>query len=195
MIGVYPVATQLPLDYRYALDAAMTVVAQKSAPVVICTVAELTHEVRQRLPRWSEVGNADVAVWIEPRVDTWQSDLARLTRMLPGDAPLVVIASRPLARLLPERRAWAGQPLGCRIGGITRLARGLARAGFALEARYGIHAPPAAGLSLLGQLMERWGHPELSDRLHFAARLRYCLSGPAAAFATVALFIARKECA
>src|SRR5262249_40688321 len=38
-----------PLDYRYALDAAMPALAGAGPPLVLCNVPELEHEVRQRV--------------------------------------------------------------------------------------------------------------------------------------------------
>jgi hypothetical protein len=132
-------------------------------------------------------------LWVEPRADDWQTELATLAGTLRLGAPLMVIASRPLARLLPERRAWGGQPLGMRPGGIGRLRRALTGVGLALEASYGIHSAAAIGLNILSRPAGRLGRPDLADQLHFAARLRYCTAGPLAALSTVALLIARKS--
>ena len=194
MIGTSSVAALAPLDYRYALDASMAVLGGKAAPTVLCNAPELACEVRQRIPSWGGVERAGAALWVEPLVDTWRAELATLRSALPGDAPLAVIASRPLARLLPERHMWGGRPLGLQPSGIGYLRGALLRAGFRLETVYGIHSALAIWLSLLGRQAERWGYPNVGDRLHFAARLRYCTSGPLAALSTVALLIARKGC-
>jgi hypothetical protein len=193
MLGTHPIASLAPLDYRYALDAAMSVLARKAALAIRCNAPELAGEVYQRIPLRIEARVASAALWIEPLTDTWPAELQALAGALPAGAPLVVVASRPLARLLPERRAWSGQPLGFRPSGIGRLGRALPRAGLALQASYGIHSASSIGLSLLGRQIAHLGHPDLGDRLHFAARLRYCVSGPLAALSTVALLIATKE--
>ena len=192
MIGTLPVAWLAPLDYRYALDAAMAALAGADAPLVRCNVPELVGEVQQRLPD-QVAQTAHGALWVEPLAATWRADLDVLAGALPGGAPLAIVVSRPLARLLPERRAWGGRPLGLRPGGIGRLCRALPRAGFALEASHSVHTPVAIGLNIASRLAERWGRPDLGDRLHAAARLRYGTQGPLAALSTVALLIARKE--
>jgi hypothetical protein len=182
-----------PLEYRYALDAAMPVLASAGPPLVLCNVPELEHEVRQRVAQRAGAARVDAALWVEPLLQSWQVDLAFLSDVLSEGGPLVVVASRPLARTLPERRPWGGRPLGFAPGGVWRLRRALTPAGLTLEGTYGLHAAPAVWLSLLSRLAERWGRPDLGDRLHFAARLRYCASGRLAAWSTVALLVARKE--
>ncbi|HEY3230039.1 MAG TPA: hypothetical protein VGJ87_12525 [Roseiflexaceae bacterium] len=193
MIGTHPMANLAPLDYRYALDSAMPLLAGKTPPILQCNLPELEREVRQRIPDWAGASVVRAGLWIEPLVDTWQAELQALASTLPAGAPLVVVASRPLARLLPERRSWGGQPLGFRPGGIGRLRRGLRGAGLVLEACYGIHSAVAIGLNALSWQMAHLGRPDLGDRIYFAARLRYCAEGPFAMLSTVALLIARKE--
>jgi hypothetical protein len=188
MIGCLPMSALTPLDYRYALDAAMAALPGGVTPLVLCDVPELASEVQQRLSSWIVNGPTMAALW----ANDWRTNLAWLVSRLPVGATLAVIASRPLARLLPERRAWAGNPLGLRRGGIRSFGQTLRRSGFRLEA-YGIHSAHAIGLSLLSQQLTRWGKPDIGDRLHFAARQRYCTTGPLAALSTVALLIARKE--
>jgi hypothetical protein len=193
MIGTHPMSALGPLDYRYALDAAMSALAGAGAPAIRCNIPELAGEVRQRAPRQAETGTATGTLWVEPLDGDWQSELATIADRLPDGAPLVVIASRPLARLLPERRSWGGRPLGMRPGGVARLRRALPQAGFTPPVIYGIHPAPAIGLSLLSRSAASMGYPDLADRLHFAARLRYCAAGPLAALSTVVLLIARKD--
>jgi len=192
MIGTLPMAALAPLEYRYVLDAALPALAGAGEPLVRCNLPALAGEIRQRIPRWS-AADARAALWVEPRTVDWRAELASLAGALPPGAPLVVVASLPLARLLPESRAWGSVALGQQPGGLRRLRRALPRAGFVLEAAHGAHALPAIGLSLLSRIAERLGRPELADRLHFAARLRYCVAGPPVALATVALLLARKE--
>ncbi len=189
MIGVMPIAQLVPLDYRYALDAAMTVLHRQQPVLIRCHSPELEAEIRQRIvpATHKEVRSA---LWVEPSSINWRSELMMLGLVLPVGAPLVIIASQPLARLLPERRDWGGYPLGLTLMGGWHLRRALGDAGFSLTASYGIHSPLAIGLSLLSRQLDRWGWPHLSDRLHFAARLYYCLNGPLAPYATVSLLVA-----
>lgn len=196
MIGTHAIAEQAPLDYRYALDAAMPVLAGRGAPMVRCDAPELWSEVGQRIPLLSTVSPANGALWVEPLAGRWQADLAMLARALSVGAPLVVVASRPLARLLPERGGWGGgsrSALGLRPGGVAQLCRALPTTGLELRASFGVHTVAAIALNLLGRRAERWERPDLADRLGFEARLRYCASGPLAALSTVALLIAWKE--
>jgi len=86
-----------------------------------------------------------------------------------------------------------GGPLGLRPWGLLHLSRALRQAGFVVEESYGVHTMQAIFLNFLSQQVARRGYLALGDRLHFAARLRYCTTGPLAAFATVALLVARKE--
>jgi hypothetical protein len=182
-----------PLDYRYALDASMSVLAGAHRPAVLCNVDELLGEVRQRISGWFDGYGADAALWVEPLADTWQADLAALSQVLPTGSVLAIIASRPLARLLPERQSWSGQPLGIAPGGVGQLQRALTKAGFVVKRNYGFHSAFAIGLNLLSQPFERWRRPDLGDRLHYAARLCYCTRGLLAGMATVSLLLARKD--
>lgn len=189
MIADLPVAALAPLDYRAALDAAMPLLAPSAG--VICNRPELVGEVRQRLPHWQR-GPVAAALWVEPLTATWQADLALLTATLSRQARLVVVASRPLALLLPECRGWPQTGLGATCGGLRRLRAGLRRAGLRTEASYGFHTLQSMVLNLLSARADRLGRPDLADRLHFAARLAYCARGPLAAGATVALLVVRK---
>jgi hypothetical protein len=192
MIGFVPISELAPLDYRYALDASMPTLARVQSLRVRCHVPQLLREIRQRIPGCSEEPVVEAALWVEPMLDTWREDLKALAHGLPAGGQLVVIASQPLARLLPERAGWCGQPVVLALSGMIRLQRALAHTGFILEASYGVHALSAIGLNLLGQQMARRGRADLGDRLHFAARLRYCSHGLLVPLATVALLFARK---
>jgi hypothetical protein len=191
MIGTLPVARLGPLDYRYAIDAVIPLL-DGQVPLVCCGVAELEAEIRQRIPRWSEVRPARAALWVEPLAETWQANLQMLSGRLHPGALLAVIASRPLARLLPERRSWRGRPLGLEPGGIGKMRRALVESGYVIEASYNVHTLFAIALNAFSRLADRVGRHEVGDRLHFAARLRYCAGGSLATPATVALLSARK---
>lgn len=193
MIGTLPMADLAPLDYRYTLDAALTLLDRQGPLRVVSNLPALDGEIRQRITAADGIAPASSALWVEPLADTWPAELAVLTEQLAAGATLAVIVSRPLARLIPERRSWHVQALGTQLSGLRALRRGLRRAGYRISAEYGIHSARSIGLSLLSQQLERRGRPDLGDRLHFAARLRYCTTGPQAALSTVALIRASKE--
>jgi hypothetical protein len=79
------------------------------------------------------------------------------------------------------------------LSGIKLLRRAMREARLRIEARHGIHTAASIALSQLSQQAARLGRPDLGDRLHFAARLRYCTQSSQAALATVSLLVARKE--
>lgn len=159
--------------------------------MVKCHPAHLTSLLNQVLPFWTESGPAAGGLWIEPVVDTWKDDLAALRNGLQPSSPLIVIASRPLARVLPERTGWIGQPLGLLPLGITRLVTALRFAGFTIESRFGIHSLVSICLNVSAGWLGRHGRPELGDRLLSAARLHYCSGGPFDWLSTVILLFAR----
>src|SRR6185437_11514006 len=67
MIGTLPVSDRAPLDYRYALDAAASLLCGAGPALVLCQAGELRDEVRQRIPRWAAKESAAAALWVEPR--------------------------------------------------------------------------------------------------------------------------------
>lgn len=193
MIGTLPASKLAPLDYRYALDAAMTLLPATAPPLLCCNAPALEAEVRQRIPQRATRHKATAALWIEPLHTTWRADLRRLSRSLAPGGTLVIVASQPLARLVPERRAWSEQPLGMRVRGLAPLWQTLRLAGFTLDRPHGMHSLHSIMMHMLSRQCERWGRPDLGDRLHFAARLQYRVHGPWATFATVTLRVARKD--
>jgi len=192
MIGTLPVSDRAPLDYRYALDAAASLLCGAGPALVLCQAGELRDEVRQRIPRWAAKESAAAALWVEPRANGWQTEVEMLKSFLPNGAPLAIVMSRPLARVIPERRDWRQPALGLQVDGVERVRRAVGRAGFTIEASHGIHSAAAMALNVIGQQCERAGHPELGDRLQFAARRRYRVTGLGEGLSTVALLIARK---
>lgn len=182
----------VPTDYRVALDAVMPLLTGQGPPLVRCEVPILAAEVRQRLPRWAGAVPARAALWVEPMRGNCQAVLESIVKCLEHEADLLVVASRPAARLLPERRGWLGEPLGIRPGGLRRLRRTLLDHGFIVRDEYGLHTPVAVVLNLLAGLATRLGRPDLGDRLIFAARLRYASAGPVASLSTVTLLVARR---
>lgn len=190
--GHLPTWESAPLDYRYALDAAITALAHRGGPLVRCHVPQLAEEVRQRIGTWNEQPVPETALWVEPLQEHWQSDLAEFRSMLPAGSPLVIVASRPLARLLAARRSWTGIPLGLRPGGLNLLRRHLRRENFNVEQQYAIHSLASIRLNALSRLAARLGRPDLGDRLHYAARLHYCAPNGAGQLSTVALLFTRR---
>lgn len=183
LMATLPMKELAPLDYRYALDASMALLAGKNNLLVRCNLPELFEEVRQRLPyNWLNPGQASGALWVEPLRDSWSDELLELAACLSDGARLVIIASRPLSAKGRQKLNFLQ---------IRALNRALHKAGFVLEHEYGIHSPQAMSLNFLSQQATRCGYPALGDRLHFAARLRYCTTSPARLFSTVALLVAR----
>lgn len=190
MIGTLAVSQLAPLDYRYALDGALALLGVAS-PVTRCDQPELAAELAQRLPLPGTSPAEHGALWVEPQRQSWRAALGELAPGLAPGAGLAIVASQPLARILPERRGWAGAALGLSLGGIASLRAGLAAAGLRVEASYGAHSLLAIGLNSLGVRLARAGRPDLGDRLEFAARLRYGTRA-GTVLATVAVLLARK---
>jgi hypothetical protein len=193
MIATLPVSELAPLEYRYALDAVMPLLGKKTPLILRCGASTLLVEVAQRLIWCREAENGAAALWVEPQRCDWEVQCRDLGHSLAVGAPLAIIASRPLARLLPELKHWGGDPLGFVPWGIEQLCRALNRCGFACKSTFGIHSIQSISIFFLSRCVSRLGHPALGDRLVFAARLRYCLSGPLAGLSTVNLIIAWKQ--
>ncbi|HEX2914870.1 MAG TPA: hypothetical protein VH186_29020 [Chloroflexia bacterium] len=193
LFGTVPATRLAPLEYRCALDAAMPLMSGATNPLVICNLPPLEGEVRQRLNAFTASGEAAAGLWVEPLADSWQSQLALFSGALPPRAPLAILLSRPLARLLPERRPWQGQPLGLQFAALFSLGLALRRAGFKPESLYGFHSVRSILLNLASGQAARFQRPDLADRLHFAARLGYRSPALTASLATVNLLIARRE--
>jgi len=192
MIGTLAVSQLAPLEYRAALDAAMPFLMPDKSIVARCAIPELQREVSQRLQAKPADTQVEAALWVEPLVQSWESDLVELDRSLLPGSQLIVIASLPLARLIPERRSWSGDPLCTHLGGLGKLIQTLERANFTPQEKFGFHAPLTAGLNSLSRTLDRLGRLDLADRLGFAARLRYTTAGLFLGLSTVALLVARK---
>ena len=193
MIGSLPRYAQAPLDYRYALDAAMPLLARANSVAVTCRIPVLSAEIGQRVSSVSPKGQASAGLWVEPLVDTWQADLVDLAGRLHAGSPLIVVASQPLARIIAERQSWPGTALGLQPGSLRKLRRALSQSGFRIEQRHGIHSLGAILFNQIGQQLAGRRRPDLSDRMEFAARLRYRIGPPWTAFATVSLWLARRQ--
>lgn len=192
MIGSRPVYRLAPLEYRLALDAAASLLSTQGPPVLSCGCQPLAEEVRQRFPAAPAARPARAALWVEPGLQGWRAELTAIVADLAPGGTLVVIASRPLARLLRERHSWGEAALGQQLGGLGRLGQELRAEGLVLRAERDFHGPTSMILSSLSSLAERAGLPALGDRLLAAARRSYRERAPLAALATVALLVAEK---
>ncbi len=193
MRGILPVVTLSPLEYRYALDAAMPVLAANPGPYIICNSFLFREELRQRLSLTTETERPQIGLWVEPLTRSWETDLHTFQKSLPVGAPLIVVTSRPLARIIPERRNSPFESaLGLQPVGIYSLRKALKKAGFALETTYGIHTLTSIGINFLSQPANRFRLFALSDRLLYKSKLHYCMTGPLSSFSTVGLIFAKK---
>ncbi len=196
MIGTHPRLVLAPLEYRYALDAVMPLVAKEESLLIRCDISQLMSEITQRIPISSDSNqarHAKMALWVEPLQLSWRDELAMINDRLGHRSCLIIIASRPLAHLLPERQTWQGQPLGIQVGGLSQLYSELQQMGWVVERQDGIHSLQSIVLNQLSRLMSRLGCLAWADRLEFAARLHYRSTDLWAPWSTVALLVARKE--
>ena len=193
MIGTQSRLTLPPLEYRYAFDAVMPRLAQEEELLIRCDVPQLMSEITQRFPFYRKTRHAKMALWVEPLQFTWQDDLMAINDQLRYRSLLIIIASRPLACLLPERQTWEGKPLGIQVSGLARLRRKLGQMGWVVERHDGIHSLQAIVLNQLSGIAGRFGRVAWADRLEFAARLHYRTTDLLTPFSTVALLVARKE--
>lgn len=192
MIGTQPMYELAPLDYRYAMDAALTMIDPSSA-AVCCKSQALQPTLQNRLPQASS-GIARSGLWIEPSAQYWRDEFSELVARLDSDSRLVVIMSMPLAWSLPPHGKWSALALGTRPRGLTTLLRWIQEHRFVIEACYGVHTSDSIAHNMLAQAIDRIGRPELADRQRAAARFRYCLP-QSAARATVVLISARRQVA
>ena len=186
MIGQLPMSNLAPLDYRYALDAAIAIFGGTAQTLIQCSVPALSAEINQRFPDY-EATTSRQCLWVEPLVADWQTKLAHINTATEQGTKLIIIASQPLARLLPERRTWPGAPLGMRWNGLSQLHQALKQQRFQPQQRYGIHTVTSIIYHTLSRQWERFGRPDVADRVHYAARLHYCTQSPLRRLATVGL--------
>lgn len=191
-IGALPVYDLAPLEYRFALDAAVSVIGYRDDILVQCGQSILLPEVRNRIPPLQVSPPAGAGLWIEPQVGSWKDDLEAFQKLEPP-ATLAIIASMPLARFMEEWKVRRGETkaLSIRIGGLSDLCRALLNAGFEIQSHYGIHTIQAIGLNFISRWASSLGYSALSDRLLFKARLKYCTTGMFKNLSTVALILAR----
>ena len=190
MIRTVPIAELGPAEYRYALDVAAALLSEYGQLRVRCSIPQIMPELAQRGLAQEDKPSADAGLWVEPLQPDWAADLAKLAQLLPAGAPLIIIAASPLARLIPERRGWSGQPLGYNPLGLGQLRRAMRGCGFRREREIWVHSLLSIGLNSLSANVARFGRPEIADRLYFAARSRYAqryIPG------TLSLIIARKS--
>jgi hypothetical protein len=154
---------------------------------VRCAEPALLGELRNRIPVWQETGSAQTGLWVEPQIDGWKEDIGTLGNC----ESVVLVASRPMARLIPE--GWKAASLGMRPGGTAKLIRSLHNSGFVVDSRYGVHTLASIGLNFLSRFANVFGRPDLADRLGFSARLHYCTDGSLRSASTVALILAHRQ--
>lgn len=192
MIGSLPVSELAPLEYRYALDAAMPGLAANQLPFIICNSPFLKGELQQRLDGTTTSEITKAGLWLEPLVETWESELQTFKKTLPKDSTLIIVASRPLARILPEIKSRSEKALGIQPTGIYRLSKTLLSEGFEVKVTYGIHSITSIGINFVSQQAMRIHQYALSDRLLFKSKLLYCTTSPLSSISTVALIFAKK---
>lgn len=160
-------------EYTNALDALPSFVAMDALQTV-CAVPEVVSVLAVRLPPTLSPRHL---VWVEPQV-------GEAVPRLDGIERVVVIAARPLARILPERKVWGDAPLGMQVGGLWRLRRELRKSGWGISAEYRFHTLQSI---LYNTISQRHPQPAKADRWHFAARAAYITQRPTVA--TLSLWI------
>ena len=193
MIGTLPLTYLPPLEYRWALDAAMPLFHSSGLPYVTCHVPALKAVIDQQLPEFSSGMQYRNGLWVEPMRDSWYGDLQEFSTKLVAGSTLVLITSQPMACWLPERRNWAVRPLGVQLLGLIRLGYALQMKGFLHLETFGLHGLVSIGLNYLAHWAEVQGRPDVADRLRFSGRLRYLQQGPLAVMSTVALGFYQKN--
>ena len=183
-------ATHVPLDYCYALDAARTLLGANAA--VICEIPELDLAIHERFPAGDNSPEPGGALWIEPRVSDATTRISQFADVIPIGGQLVIIISQPLSRLLPERRSWDTNHAGTHSRQARTMFCRLSDAGFEREEMHGFHTMEAIAINMLSRAAGAIGRPDWSDRLHFAARLRYSRDGRFSTLATVGLIRLRR---
>lgn len=193
MIGRLPLTYLPPLEYRWALDAAMLLFHSSGPLYVICHIPALKAVIDQQLPEFSSGMRYRNGLWVEPMRDSWYEDLQEFSTKLVAGSTLVLLTSQPMARWLSERHSWFGSPLGLQFFGLVRLKYALQKKGFLRFERYGLHGLTSIWLNNLAYWAEVQGRPDVADRLRFSGRLRYLQQGPLAVMSTVALGFYRKN--
>ena len=172
---------QIPQEYRIAADAlASFIEIDKSS--MLCESDALRGLVAAPLPLQTSPASI---VWLEPQATTW---VQRLDQIRTAQR-LLVIASRPLAKHIPERTAWVDQPLGVYRDGLRQLRQGLQSIGRPVVAEYGFHTVTSILINRCATLLSAVGQSARADRWHFTARLHYATQGLLANFSTVALLV------
>jgi hypothetical protein len=181
------------MEYRYALDAVSAECWRKGPPLIVSNMPELEDELEFR--RITDRGQslASIALWLEPVRETLSADLRSISSGLSPSGTVMIVASLPLSRLLPEKRANGQRALGCELTGLNHLRNALTSASFELRESHGIHSITSIGLNITGRLLERIGRSDLADQFAATARERYCSYGRTGRFATLMLISAQKN--
>jgi hypothetical protein len=191
-VTTVPVYELALMEYRLGLDAASVWLAPYPPLKLLCEQPALVREVKQRLlitaiSPWSS------GLWIEPQAVSWKVALAEFSRQLISTCRLAILLSLPSARRLPERRDWAGSPLGEQSGGIRKLMHILPEHGFMIDTIQGFHCGQAVLLNTVAQINRKIGCVAWADRVEFAARKQYIQPLSKAWHATCALVLATRH--
>lgn len=184
--GIHPGTSTAPHEYGAALDAAAMICGRHVQ--IVCDEPHLEGDVYQR---WQPGGAHGAAIYVEPLAATWRTALAGLARDVAPGAPLVLLASTPLARALPERAGWSAHALGLRPNGLRAPLDQLRHAGFRIISRHLFHTITAVFVLTCARLAARLGWPARADTLEFLARAWY-RSERRLALGTVELIVLRR---
>lgn len=127
------------------------------------------------------------AVWLEPHLQTWRSELRLLLAELPRGALLSVVTSLPAAVLRGAARVTA---LGALPIGFWWLRRELRSHSFRIERSFGFHTPWWSALGWIVEMLQA-RRPDWSDRLQYLMRQRFATADLWLPFATTSLIQAR----
>ena len=170
----------------------MTELLRRVAGVVILDASEDVSGIAAalELPRTSpgqpKDGSLVALAWVEPTTQDFVR-LAEARRWLAPGGRLFLVVGGALAGYLAERKA--GPSLDY-LDERTVL-RGLARQGFRITERLGLHGVRAVAWHLLGLIAGWLGRPAWQDRCHFAMRRDFVASrGPAALVCLTAEMVA-----
>ncbi len=184
--GIRPGASAAPHEYGAALDAAAMICGRHAQ--IVCDEPQLAGDISQR---WQPGSAHGAAIYVEPMAATWRTALAGLANDVAPDAPLVLLASSPLARALPERAGWSADALGLRPGGLRAPLGQLRHAGFRIISRHLFHTVTSVLVLTCARLAARLGWPARADSLEFLARAWY-RSERRLALGTVELIVLRR---
>lgn len=164
---------QAPLEYRYALDVAAMWLWQEPHVALICNEKALETDILQRFPVQTKFSKAQTLLWIEPMHETWQSQAQAIFKQLSPGSTLVIMATSPLGRLIPERHDWAPNALGMSWRGLKQIKTEVRSHGFEISQAVGIHSLWAIVANIGGRLAASLGYEGCRDQCEVYARRWY----------------------